>query len=239
MHHRSKKSLVFALLAVTAGVLMSSGCALSKLKNTEQLLARSEAFQARPPQPTQRLLIIGDSTGVGTGASTPKTSVAGLIAADHPDWLIDNRAVNGAKFADLAGQMPTAERYDTVLIICGGNDVLRFTDGDALKQSIADVVQRSTAIASRVILLPPGNVGNSPSLYPPWSWWITSRSKTMHAAVREVAAASGAVYVNLYQDHANDPFAQDPDRMNAADGVHPSDAGYALWYRSLRTLAAL
>jgi len=227
------------ITAATAVALLISGCSLSKLKISGELAARSEPFQARPAQPRQRLLVIGDSTAVGTGASMASASVAGLISRDHPEWLIDNRAADGAKFADLPAQMPLSERYDTVLIMCGGNDVLRFTGSAALQEAIKEVLRRSHALAPRVILLPPGNVGNAPALYRPLSWWMSDRSRTLHALVREAAVKSGAVYVNLFQERENDPFAQDPLRMNAADGLHPSDVGYALWYRGLKAQAGL
>ena len=229
------RNRTFPVLAVLAAVaLLSTGCSLSKLKTSAELAARSEPFRASPAQATHRLLVVGDSTAVGTGASTASTSVAGLIARDHPDWLIDNRSVDGAKFADLPAQLPLTGRYDTVLIMCGGNDVLRFTGSAALQESINEVLRRSHALAARVVLLPPGNIGNAPALYPPLSWWMSSRALTMHALMREAAAASGAVYINLYQERDKDPFAQDPLRMNAADGLHPSDAGYALWHRALK-----
>ena len=48
-----------------------------RLARTAALVRRSEAFQVAPPQPTKRLLIVGDSTGVGTGASTPQTTSPG------------------------------------------------------------------------------------------------------------------------------------------------------------------
>ena len=235
MRHRTL--LVLVILAAVS--LLSTGCSLSKLKTSADLAARSEAFQARPDNPTQRLLIMGDSTAVGTGASTPGTSVAGLIAREHPGWQIDNRAVDGARFADLLGQLPMADRYDTVLVMCGGNDVLRLTSSASLQAAIHAVLQRSHTLAPRVIVVPPGNIGNAPALYPPLSWWMGSRARTLHSLVREAAAASGSVYVNLYEDRDKDPFAQDPQRMNAADGLHPSDAGYALWFRALKSASGI
>ena len=45
---------------------------------------RSEPLHQALPDAVQRLLIVGDSTGVGTGASSPRSSLAGLIAAAAP-----------------------------------------------------------------------------------------------------------------------------------------------------------
>jgi len=228
-----------AFIAVAAGALLTAGCAVSNLRTAAELARRSEPFQATPTNPSHRLLIVGDSTAVGTGASSPGASVAGLIARDHTDWAITNRAADGAKFADVPGQLAEAGRYDTVLILCGGNDVIRLTGMDKLRAEVSDAAERARVLAPRVILMPSGNVGNAPFFYAPASWWMTRRSQALHAIVREVAGATGSTYVNLYKDRADDPFAQDPERLHSADKLHPSDAGYALWYQTLTKQAAL
>lgn len=57
---------------------------------------------------------------------------------------------------------------------------------------------------------------------------------TLHEMiVRASAERSGTVYVNLYKPKADEPFAQQPARLHAADGLHPSEAGYALWLAEL------
>ena len=57
--------------------------------------------------------------------------------------------------------------------------------------------------------------------------------------VRAGAAATGAAYVDLYRERADDPFAQDPQRLIAADHLHPSDAGYAVWFDEIERQALL
>jgi len=46
------------------------------------------------------------------------------------------------------------------------------------------------------------------------------------------------VYVSLFEERENDPFAQQRD-LNAKDGLHPSDAGYRLWLDQLMLQADL
>ena len=82
--------------------------------------------------------------------------------------------------------------------------------------------------------MPAGNVGNAPFFSPPFSWLMTHRAKGLHHLVRGIAGNTGTLYVNLYQAREVDPFAQAPVRYHAADGLHPSDEGYALWYQQLR-----
>ena len=227
------------LFALAATLLLSTGCALTRLQKARELARHSEALQAQPDRPSQRLLILGDSTAVGTGATTGAASVAGLIAQAHPDWTIVNRGVDGARFADLPAQLPAGERFDLLLILCGGNDVIRLTGEAALHRQVRQIAELGSAVAPRMILMPPGNVGNAPFFHAPLSWWMSRRARMLHEAVRSAAAATGAAYVNLYREAADDPFAREPERLHAADGLHPSDAGYAQWHGELARQAGI
>lgn len=216
-------------------VLTTSGCAAWRIRQSVELARQSEPFQAAPAGASASLLVVGDSTAVGTGASMSGTSVAGLIARDHPQLTIVNRARDGAKFSDIASQLEGNERFDAILVLGGGNDVIRFTRESRLEQETARTAELARVRARLVVFMPAGNVGSAPFFFPPWSWLMTQRSRTLHRLVQQAAADNGALYVNLYKEKSQDPFAQRPDELNAADGLHPSDAGYSLWYEELNS----
>lgn len=229
------------LVLVLVLALSTSGCAVWRIGKAGELARLSEPLQHTPADAALRLLIVGDSTAVGTGASSPQTSLAGLLAQAYPRLRIDNRAKDGATFADVIGQLEGAtERYDLVLVQAGGNDVIRLRGLDAVRADVERVTALARARATdRVILMPAGNVGNAPFFFPPVSWFMSSRARSVHGYVRETAERQQAVYVNLYKDKANDPFAQRPRELNAADGLHPSDAGYRVWFDELMAQAQL
>ena len=52
---------------------------------------------------------------------------------------------------------------------------------------------------------------------------------SVHALVKEASRQTGVVYVNLFKEKEDDPFAHDPKRFRSTDGLHPGDDGYALW----------
>ena len=236
----SARRLPRALWAVAAlAIAATAGQAAWRIKQSAELARQSEPLQASPAGATASLLIAGDSTAVGTGASSAAHSVAGLIASDHPGLRIVNRASDGARFADMARQLESNERFDAVLVLGGGNDVIRLTGEGALAQDIDTVARLAAARAPLVVILPPGNVGNAPFFKAPLSWLMARRSRMLHRLVRQAAADHGAIYVNLYKDKADDPFAQRPDELNSRDGLHPSDAGYRLWYDALKAQAGL
>lgn len=71
--------------------------------NTARVLAKASVpFEVRVKEVNRRVLVIGDSTGVGTGASNSADSVAGRIARDYPGTEIVNRAQDGAKGEDMS-----------------------------------------------------------------------------------------------------------------------------------------
>lgn len=223
--------------AVTIAVLVCARTAW-RLHESAELVRLSHPLQHSPVQPALRLLIVGDSTAVGTGATAPQASVAGLLAQAFPRLQIDNRARDGAKLAGLLAQLEGDERFDMVLVMAGGNDVVRLRGLEALRSDVERVTQRARQRAALVVLMPAGNVGNAPFFLAPVSWLMTWRSRRLHAFVREAASRHGAVVVNLFREAADDPFAQRPE-LNAVDGLHPSDPGYRVWFAELMAQAAL
>lgn len=233
-HRWISKPHLAAVLAVAAGALLLTGCAPGRISNMAGLARNAEPFTAHPAQPDKRLLIVGDSTAVGTGADTPAQSLAGLIGKHYPRWHIDNLAANGAKFADVAQQLKGAGGgYDMVLVLAGGNDVIRFTPLFSLRNELKQTLSLAAQKGRHVVLMPCGNVGHAPFFGPPLTWVFARRSERLHGLVQEVAATQGAQYVRLLRPRDEDPFVIHRDTLNAADGLHPSSAGYAEWYREL------
>ncbi len=231
------------LLAASALALLTlTGCTVWRVAQSIELARQSEPLQVQPPAPAMRLLVVGDSTAVGTGASTPQASLTGLLAARFPGLLIENRARDGATFADVTRQLAASAqgggRFDMVLVNAGGNDVIRMRNLDTVAQDVDRVAQLARQTAPLVVLMPAGNVGNAPFFLPPVSWWMTQRSRRLHAAVAASAERHGAVYVRLFEERENDPFAQQR-ALNARDGLHPSDAGYRVWLQQLLQQAGL
>ncbi len=232
-HHNATRRWA-TLAAVAAGALLLTGCAPWRMWTAADLARDARPYTAQPPQPTRRVLVVGDSTAVGTGASTAADSLPGRIGQDHPQWRIDNLAANGAKFGDVVQQLERAGGgYDLVLVLAGGNDVIRFTSEDTLRDHVQQAVALARRKGQQVVLMPCGNVGHAPFFVPPLSWAMSRRSEALHALAREAASAQQVHYVRLLKPRDQDPFVTRSQELNAADGLHPSSAGYAEWYREL------
>jgi lysophospholipase L1-like esterase len=226
-------------VAAATALLVLGGCAASRISTAAQLARESEPFQHNPPNATLRLLIVGDSTGVGTGASAPRNSLAGLLAQAFPRLAIDNLAQDGATFEGVVKQLQRdTVRYDAVLIQAGGNDVIRLRGDEAMRADIERAIALAAGRADRVLVMPAGNVGNAPFFFPPLSSLMSSRAERLQGFVKAAAQQHGAVYIDLFKDAAKDPFANNPG-LHAADGLHPSDAGYRIWFDEIMRQADL
>ena len=234
---RRQTRLLWSGAAATVLILLA-GCTASRLRDVSELARLSEPLQRPVEQARARLLIVGDSTAVGTGASSPGASLAGLLAQAYPGLHIENRGRDGATLEALPKQLAGNARFDAVLILAGGNDVIRLRDLDTTRQQLDGVIGLARARADAVVLMPAGNVGNAPFFFPPLSWWMSSRSRQFHALAQAAAAQQGAAYVNLFKERRDDPFAQRAE-LNARDGLHPSDEGYQLWFKELMAQSPL
>jgi lysophospholipase L1-like esterase len=206
-----------------------------------QLARESSPYSQQPADATAALLVVGDSTGVGTGAEDPADSVAGRLGSALPGTRIDNLAVNGALTEDVLEQLRDAPlpRYDAILVQVGGNDALRFTPLDRLEADIAAVLSRAGERAPYTALMSTGDLGAAPALPWPVAPVYSARSRAVRDRFLAAAREHGADYVDLFTGAGDNGFRQAPDRYYARDGLHLSGAGYGSWYDRLTAATAL
>lgn len=199
---------------------------------------RTRPFQARPPQARARVLLLGDSTGVGVGAAQPEQSLPGLLAAEFGDVEIFNLCRNGARVGDVPAQIASLGaapgRFDLLLLLVGGNDVLKLTPHGRLRRQARALLRQLPALAPRVVWMGSANLGASPLLMAPLAWcasWHTGR--TMHLLSQE-AASAGVHFIDFFKPRGEDVFARDTRTYFAGDGVHPSAASYRHCFEVLK-----
>lgn len=199
------------------------------------LAAESRAFEARPPNPKRTLLVIGDSTAVGTGAGLRENSVAGRLSRLVPDVEITNRAQDGARTGELIEQLGAAPRaaYDVILIQSGGNDILWFTGLRRLRTATTRLLKLAQTRAGRVVMMSTGDVGAAPAFPSPIDGLYSWQTRRVRELFVELTSRLEVEYVDLYHPGAENPFDANPDKYYATDGLHPSDEGYRLWFEQL------
>lgn len=221
-------------LILVGGVLVSKIKVLWLVRVGKGIAAAAVPFQRINPAASFRILVVGDSTAVGTGASDPKGSVAGRLGQDFPEAHIENRGVNGALTEEIDHQFHEGERFDLVVVHAGGNDILRWTRLEKLGADLDRLLDRAKGAAKHVVLLTAGNVGLAPFFPRPIGWRYTARTRQVREMFMGVAKGRGVHYIDLFTERDEDVFLTDPPRFYAADLLHPSGEGYRVWYESIR-----
>lgn len=232
--------LTLALLLVFLSIIELSTLGV-RIYRGRHIAAKSTPYEAQRPGASKTLLIIGDSTGVGTGAARPQESIAGRIAEEFKDVNIINLSRNGAMVRDVYEQLQgTREQtFDIILMHAGANDTLYFSPLERIRESVQALLESARKKGTHVIFLSNGNLGLAPAFPPPLSWIYTSRARKVRRIFMDAAAERGVQYVDLFREKDVDPFSSDPERFYARDFLHPGSEGYRYWYREIKAQSSL
>lgn len=202
------------------------------IKISGQLIALSEPYSQTPPKPSLYVLFLGDSTGVGTGASAPNKSLAGLIGAKNPDTQIVNLSKNGLRsegLLDLAkGQ---TEKVDLIVVHIGGNDIIHFKDLNQTVKNIKAALNELSPQATQIAVFTTGNLGEAkffPAISRPF---YAKRAVYLRGQMLKMVGDYSNVY---YVDLFNRAESLGQVGGYAADKLHLNDNGYELWYKALK-----
>jgi lysophospholipase L1-like esterase len=186
--------------------------------------------------PHRRLLVIGESTAIGVGASRHDRALPGFLAAELTSrlggttaWTV--RGQSGATARRMLREIWPAGRepFDLILLTAGINDLF---DRRTPHDWAADLRRLVTALSgedgrTRVIVsgMPP--VGRIPAIPQPLRFVVARRARAMDQITQQVSAACGATYVPISVPRAAGR------QLFAADGFHPSEAGYRAWAQAI------
>jgi len=236
------KYLVFALvfLVFVFAVIEISTLGV-RIHRGRRIADESVPYAVDRPGASRSLLIVGDSTAVGTGADRPEDSIAGRIADEFDDVSVINLAQNGAMLQDVHEQLRgTGKRsFDVVLIQAGANDILYGTPLDRIYSSVETLLDAARKRGPHVVFLSNGNIGLAPAFFPPLSWVYTWRARKVRSLFMDAAAERGVQYVDLFRERSADPFVADPERFYAPDFLHPGSEGYRYWYQEIKVQSSL
>ena len=224
------KTLVLVPLLLGCGALVQVAAFWRGIQRARTFAAQGRRFERRRSEQGPRILILGDSTGVGVGASRPEESIAGLLAADFPDADVVNVSESGAKVADTLAQVRACAaqglRFDLALLHVGGNDVVRATAPAKLADDCEHLLEELGRLADRSLWLGPPNLGIAPLFQPPFSWVVAARSRAATTIFVDCAARHGVTFVNFSSPEHEAEFVRARAEHFAADRFHPSSSSY-------------
>lgn len=225
---------IVVVIAILGVVTYWGASTFFKVRASRDLMADAVPYELRSDDHRSTLLVIGDSLGVGVGASKPEEAIPGRLAHYLGATHVENYSVIGAGVEDLAPQIAkaTLPRYDVILVQVGGNNILAFDNvrwtGRILGEVFAELPE-----SGKVILMSAGNAGGATLFPPPVRFFHTRTNLLYNKEFERVAHAWGVTYVDLYMPPSEDPFMQNPGFYLAADGLHPSSEGYQVWFEKL------
>lgn len=203
------------------------------------LVHTAVAYEQHPSDPVHRVLVLGDSSGFGVGATTPEESVAGRLGARNSDVDITNIAVSGARLKDVPKQLGNSRiqhdiKYDRIFLHIGGNDVVHGTSLATMQTQLQSVLEQIAPLSDDVILIHGGNIGTAPffpKIAQPYFTWKSKQTRRLYLQV--VGNDTRFTVLNLHPERALDPYAQEPHVYFAADSFHPSSEGYRVWFEEI------
>lgn len=237
-----KSILVTIALLIGIVIVWDGARAVYYVRKSAELIrvatpySRAKPVLATPGTP-MRILVLGDSTAVGTGATKNSNTTAGRLGSLYPDAEVVNISQNGLKIAGLLEKMNAIgkdEYFDIILIQIGANDIIRFTDTDDIDTGIAEVLKRTEQMGTIVLVLHGGDIGES-RFFP---WYIRPFMSQRSNAVREIykkhAVTYHANYIDLIDASISEALQVDPNLYYASDLLHLNDEGYGLWFDEIR-----
>ncbi len=206
------------------------------IRESATLINESKPYERFVSAKADKVLFIGDSTGVGVGASSPDDSVAGRFGADYPEMTIENLSISGRKTAEIIPDLKKIPKnsYEYVIIQVGGNDIIGFTNIEKLKSNLDVVLSEAKRIGEKVLVMTSGNVGNAPIFPRPIAFLLEKQTRKVREVFIKKTSNYNAVYIDLFKEKINDLFSKEPLKYHAKDLFHPNSDGYGLWYQNLK-----
>jgi lysophospholipase L1-like esterase len=169
-----------------------------------------------------RLLVLGDSTAVGTGVEQMADAMAGQLARRLPE-SVTWRAVgeNGLTAAEVRERYLTEalnDPADVAVVLVGWNDALQLRPAAEFGENLdalLDALRKRNPDARLVVVAPPA-FGRFASMPQPLRFALGAHARGLARVAARAAAERGAILVPGFDGvHV------------AADRFHPDAAGYA------------
>lgn len=232
----SMKILFYLFIAVLVFLVLDTARFYLLLQKSKKLAAESIPFQRIDSHAEMKVLVLGDSTAVGTGATDSVETTAGRLGQLYPQAEIRNLAENGLQVKDLLVQLDsldTDDHFSLILIQVGANDIIRLTPMVEVEKDVDQILGRITQIADKVVILHSGNVGEAPFFPLYVRPLFSNRSLQMREIYKNLNQKHGSEYVDLIDSSVGETFKQDPKKYYARDFLHLSGEGYGLWFQEI------
>jgi len=223
--------LLFCIVLI---VFVATQTTLFRFLKTIYLIVISTPYE-RTIQSAPKILVLGDSTGYGTGASKNTDTIAGRIGTDFTSYSIENKSKNGRTIGELVDVAKKVEgKYELILLQIGGNDILQKKDVREVEKQLQEIVVALSDNTNNLLMMSSGNVGGASAFKADEAVFYEGLTRTYREMFLRVAAETQLTYIDLFLEPEVDVISQNPKKYLAIDGLHPSSEGYGVWYTTLK-----
>lgn len=203
------------------------------------LIAEAKAIRKSKPIPPaqsnhlilgsgdKKLLIFGESTAAGVGASKPEKTLAGQISLHFgQDSQVINLGKNGLQAKDFFNEFGEEisnfkGHVEGVFLFMGANDCFRLTEPSNYKSLLLEIINHFQKNFSPewiyLAAIPP--VNNFPAFSPRMQFFLRKQRTFLTKKMEEIKE----IYPNIIFEEIDLKLSTE---FFASDGVHPSDMGY-------------
>jgi lysophospholipase L1-like esterase len=239
----SDKAALLLTSVALAGVLVETAAFWRRVERARRFGATGRCFERRLSARRATVLVLGDSTGVGVGATRPEESIAGLLAADYPQAHIVNVAVSGTCAAGAIDQvrscLESGLHFDLALLHVGANDIVADTPLHQLSEDCDTLLGLLRTVSDRTVWLGPPNLGLAPLFPWPYAWLMGSRSRAASQVFSAAAARHRVVFIDFSAPAHVAYLSRRRHKHFAIDGFHPNSATYQYGYATARKMLGL
>lgn len=181
------------------------------------------------------LLVLGESTVAGLGAKTHETALAGQFALRLSErigrpvrWTaVGKNGVTAQRTIEELVPLVPHKKFDYILLGLGGNDVMKLSSPVKWRREMVRLIGilREKSPHSTIFMTNCPAINLSPAMPHPIKFLLWELSKMHQANAKEFTAAMERVF-----------YYNQPSIVPAgffADGIHPSELGYAAWAESM------
>lgn len=199
-----------------------------KLRQQVQRLPQHSTFlNLSNGNTSKRILIIGESTAAGVGASSPETTFASyLYKAGKREVEVLNLGKNGLKAEALPRLLSHAKpdipsSFDQVVILIGANDCFKFTPPSKFRKELESFIGIFEKMEQTKLVFIPAipPVNHFPAIPGLLRFFLGVHRYILNKEIDQLSRKLDKLYFHDWKTSFTDEFF-------ASDGIHPSDLGY-------------
>ncbi|WP_194973980.1 SGNH/GDSL hydrolase family protein [Aquiflexum lacus] len=201
-----------------------------KLRETIiKLKPQSEFLELGFDKDAKNILIIGESTAAGVGASTKENTFASQVYhQSQQTYNIHNLGKNGLKAKKLKRLLTHAkqeipQKFEFAIILIGANDCFKFTPPGRFRYQLKDFIEllQIEKSVQRIIIPSIAPVQHFPSIPGPMRFFLGLHRSILTRELKSLGKKIPALDFNNFKIEMTSD-------LLASDGIHPSDTGYAM-----------